>query len=64
VIVATGASYKRLGIDSVDALLGTGVVYGAATAEAPAQAGRHFFVERDHPGARRKRESWCAIPRG
>jgi len=44
VIVATGASYNRLEVDGVDGLLGKGVFYGAATAEAAAQAGRDVFV--------------------
>ena len=44
VVVATGVSYQRLEVDGVDRLLGKGVFYGAATAEAPAQAGRDVFV--------------------
>jgi thioredoxin reductase (NADPH) len=44
VVVATGMAYNRLQIDGLDRLLGKGVFYGAATAEAPAQAGRDVFV--------------------
>ncbi len=44
VIIATGVSYRRLGIQSLDRLLGRGVFYGAAAAEAPAMAGRHAYV--------------------
>ena len=33
VILATGVSYRRIGIESLDALVGSGVFYGAATAE-------------------------------
>ena len=44
VVVATGVAYNRLEIDGLDRLLGKGVFYGAATAEAPAQAGRDVFV--------------------
>jgi thioredoxin reductase (NADPH) len=44
VVIATGVSYNRLAIEDVDALLGRGVFYGAATAEAPAQADRDVFV--------------------
>ena len=40
VLVATGVSYHRLEIDGLDALLGKGVFYGAATTEAPALAGQ------------------------
>jgi thioredoxin reductase (NADPH) len=44
VIIASGVAYNRLQVDGIDRLLGKGVVYGAATAEAPAQAGRDVFV--------------------
>lgn len=47
VIIATGVSYRRLGIPQVEALLGRGVYYGAAVTEAPAMRGRRVFV----PGA-------------
>jgi thioredoxin reductase (NADPH) len=44
VIVATGVSYRRLGIPSLDALTGVGVFYGAATSEAKAMKDREVFV--------------------
>src|SRR4029077_9124730 len=44
VIIATGVSYRRLGIPSLDALIGAGVFYGAATSEAKAMKGREVFV--------------------
>ena len=44
VVVATGASYRRLGVPALDALQGRGVFYGAAVAEAPAMRGRHVYV--------------------
>jgi thioredoxin reductase (NADPH) len=44
VVIATGVSYNRLEVDGVGALLGKGVFYGAATAEAPAFAGQEIFV--------------------
>jgi thioredoxin reductase (NADPH) len=44
VVIATGVSYRRLGIPSAEALLGKGVYYGAARAEAPAMRGRRVFV--------------------
>ena len=44
VIIATGVSYRRLGIPSLDALIGTGVFYGAATSEARAMKDREVFV--------------------
>jgi len=44
VIIATGVSYNRLKVEGVDDLLGKGVFYGAANAEAPAHSGRDVFV--------------------
>jgi thioredoxin reductase (NADPH) len=36
IIIASGVEYRRLGVDSVDALVGAGVFYGASPAEAMA----------------------------
>jgi thioredoxin reductase (NADPH) len=44
VVVATGVSYRRLGMPSLDALTGAGVFYGAATSEAKAMKDREVFV--------------------
>ena len=44
VVIATGVSYRRLGIPTLDALLGVGVFYGAAAAEAAALRGEEVFV--------------------
>jgi thioredoxin reductase len=44
VIIATGATYRRLGIPALEGLQGRGVFYGAAVSEAPAMAGRNVFV--------------------
>jgi thioredoxin reductase (NADPH) len=44
VVVATGISYRRLGIPGLDALLGTSVFYGASVSEARAYAGRGVYV--------------------
>jgi thioredoxin reductase (NADPH) len=44
VVVATGMSYRRLGIPSLEALTGIGVFYGAATAEAKAVQDREVSV--------------------
>jgi thioredoxin reductase (NADPH) len=44
VVIATGASYRRLGIPSLDRLIGAGVFYGAATTEAQAMTDREVFV--------------------
>jgi thioredoxin reductase (NADPH) len=44
VIIATGATYRRLGIPALEDLQGRGVFYGAAASEAPAMRGRKVFV--------------------
>src|ERR671917_982139 len=43
-IVTTGASYRRLGVPSLEALQGTGVFYGAAVAEAQGMKGQEVCV--------------------
>jgi len=42
--VATGMTYRRLGIPELDALTGAGVFYGAAASEAMAMKDRDVFV--------------------
>jgi thioredoxin reductase (NADPH) len=44
VILATGVSWRRLGVPSLEALVGAGVFYGAAASEAPAMRGREVYV--------------------
>jgi len=44
VVVATGISYRRLGIPGLDAFLGTSVFYGASVSEARAHAGQEVYV--------------------
>ena len=44
VIIATGVTWRRLGVPALEALVGAGVYYGAAGAEALAMAGRDVFV--------------------
>ena len=44
VVIATGATYRRLGIPRLEDLQGRGVFYGAAVSEAPAMRGRTVFV--------------------
>jgi thioredoxin reductase (NADPH) len=44
VILATGVSYRRLGIAELEPLAGAGVFYGASTIEAQAVAGKPAFV--------------------
>jgi thioredoxin reductase (NADPH) len=43
-VIATGASYRRLGVPSLEDLQGKGVFYGAGVSEAPAMTGRSVFV--------------------
>jgi thioredoxin reductase (NADPH) len=44
VILATGASYRRLGIESLEELSGAGVFYGGPVSEAPALTGKDVYV--------------------
>ena len=44
VIIATGVTWRRLGVSALEALVGAGVFYGAAGGEARAMAGRHVVV--------------------
>jgi thioredoxin reductase (NADPH) len=44
VILATGITYRKLEIESLDRLIGIGVYYGAATTEARAMEGHHVYV--------------------
>jgi len=44
VVIAAGVSYRRLGIPSLDRLIGTGVFYGTAGSEARAMAGENVYV--------------------
>jgi thioredoxin reductase (NADPH) len=44
VVLATGASYQRLGVAHLETLVGAGVFYGGGITEAPAMTGQHVFV--------------------
>jgi thioredoxin reductase (NADPH) len=44
VIIASGVEYRRLGVESVDGLVGAGVFYGASPAEAMAMGDLDVFV--------------------
>ena len=44
VVLAAGVAYRRLGVAALDAFLGSGVYYGAATAMAREMKGRHVVV--------------------
>ncbi|MGY1780650.1 FAD-dependent oxidoreductase [Geodermatophilus sp. SYSU D01036] len=44
VVLATGATYRRLGVESLEALHGAGVFYGAVASEAPLVAGEDVYI--------------------
>jgi thioredoxin reductase (NADPH) len=44
VILATGVTYRRIGVPALERLIGAGVFYGSATAEARALAGEDVYV--------------------
>jgi thioredoxin reductase (NADPH) len=44
VVLATGVTYRRTGIEELEVLTGTGVFYGGSTSEAREQAGEDLFV--------------------
>src|SRR3954454_4308940 len=44
VVLAMGASYRRLGVEPLEALRGAGVFYGAAAAEAPLVAEEEVYI--------------------
>jgi thioredoxin reductase (NADPH) len=44
VVIATGATYRRLGIPALEELSGAGVFYGGPASEAPAMAGQDVYV--------------------
>jgi thioredoxin reductase (NADPH) len=44
VVLATGASYRRLGVPSLEALNGAGVFYGGAASEAHALIGKDAYI--------------------
>jgi thioredoxin reductase (NADPH) len=44
VVLAMGVTWRRLGVPGLEALLGRGVFYGAAGAEARAMAGQEVYV--------------------
>jgi thioredoxin reductase (NADPH) len=44
VVIASGMSYRRLGVPALESLVGAGVFYGAGTIEAQAVAGEPVYV--------------------
>ena len=44
VVLAMGAHYRRIGVESLERLYGAGVFYGAAASEAPLVSGQEVYV--------------------
>lgn len=44
IVLAAGVSYRRIGIDSLEALVGRGVFYGAGVTEAPGMVDEEVYV--------------------
>ncbi|HKE64202.1 MAG TPA: FAD-dependent oxidoreductase [Micromonosporaceae bacterium] len=44
VVLATGIDWRRLGVPRLEALVGSGVFYGAAVSESRAMTGQHVFI--------------------
>jgi thioredoxin reductase (NADPH) len=44
VVIATGMEWRRLGVPSLEALVGSGVLYGAAVSESRAMQGQDVFI--------------------
>ncbi|MGN6175094.1 MAG: hypothetical protein ACTHPS_19420, partial [Streptosporangiaceae bacterium] len=62
VVIATGASYRRLGIPRLENLQGKGVFYGAAASEAPAMRGRNVLSLEAATPPGRPRCTWPSGP--
>jgi len=68
VVIATGVSYRRLGVAELEPFAGTGVFYGASATEAGALAGKRAFLVAavtrparrpcTWPGSRGRSRSW------
>lgn len=44
VVLATGATYRRLGVPALEALIGAGVYYGGPVSEAPSLSGKDAYI--------------------
>jgi thioredoxin reductase (NADPH) len=44
VVLATGVTYRRLGVPELESLSGAGVFYGGSAGEAPAMAGKDAYI--------------------
>jgi hypothetical protein len=64
VVLATGATYRRLEVAEVGALVGAGVFYGGPVSEAPAMAGREVYVLGGANSAGQGHCTWLNMPSG
>ena len=62
IIIAAGVSYRRIGIGSVEALVGRGVFYGSGSSEARAMAGERVAVVGAPTRRARRPFTWPATP--
>ena len=63
VILATGVTWRRLGVPSLEALAGSGVFYGAAGSEAQATQGQRCSWSEAATRPARPRSIWPSTPR-
>ncbi len=63
VVIASGAAYRRLDVESVEGLVGRGVNYGAATSVARDLTGRDVYVVGGGTRPASRRCTWPASPR-
>ena len=62
VVIATGVDYRRLGVPTLEDLVGRGVFYGAAVAEAPSMAGTEVSSSAAATRPARPPSTWPASP--
>jgi thioredoxin reductase (NADPH) len=62
VVLASGVSWRRLGIPRLEALVGAGVFYGAAASEARAMRGAHVCVVGGGNAAGQAAAHWRSMP--
>jgi thioredoxin reductase (NADPH) len=58
VVISTGVSWRRLALPGLEKLVGAGVFYGAASAEARAMAGQDVYVIGAGNSAGQARSTW------
>ena len=64
VVVSTGVSYRRMGIERLEALVGRGVFYGSGTSEARALGGGQSTSSAARTPRARRRSTWRGMRLG